>query len=317
MIQFFLKFVISFGLIFYLIKSDKLQLKIFQQLLDQPQFLIWAIMLNIGNLIIVAFRWKILLQDHIKAKLPSSQIISYSFIGLFFNAVLPGSVSGDLLKIFYTQNLHPKLTKKFLLASVLIDRVAGLMGLILLLGIFSIFNYQDLINLHPMMSGILKFNLTLLAGVIIFLFVFSFAPQLILKSVAIIPILKKSIKEKISTYLETIIALKKTLFRILGLSIIIQFVSVLVFYVLTNPFSFHPYSLQHAFSLIPLGYIGIAIPIAPSGLGVGHAVFDKIFSFIGISNGADLFNLYFIVTLLCNLIGIIPYLKYSKRNKKK
>jgi hypothetical protein len=67
-----------------------------------------------------------------------------------------------------------------------------------------------------------------------------------------------------------------------------------------------------AIAFLPLGLMALALPVAPSGLGVGHAIFQKLFEFSGIENGASLFNIYFIVTLSVNLLGVIPYL-LSKR----
>jgi hypothetical protein len=52
----------------------------------------------------------------------------------------------------------------------------------------------------------------------------------------------------------------------------------------------------------------LALPVAPSGLGVGHAIFQKIFELSAIQNGASLFNIYFVISLGVNVLGVIPYL---------
>ena len=96
---------------------------------------------------------------------------------------------------------------------------------------------------------------------------------------------------------------------------IIQSSAIFLFWFMVSPFALGGgFPLQHAVSLIPIGLISIAIPIAPSGMGVGHAVFDTLFGYIGVTNGADLFNIYFILVLTVNLMGAIPYL--SNRSRK-
>ena len=52
----------------------------------------------------------------------------------------------------------------------------------------------------------------------------------------------------------------------------------------------------------------MAIPIAPAGIGVGHAVFDTLFGLFGINNGASLFNIYLLAIVAESLTGAIPYL---------
>ena len=59
-----------------------------------------------------------------------------------------------------------------------------------------------------------------------------------------------------------------------------------------------------------------AIPLAPGGMGVGHVAFDKLFSFLSISNGADLFNIFWITMMLINLLGINTLFNSRKIKKK-
>lgn len=98
------------------------------------------------------------------------------------------------------------------------------------------------------------------------------------------------------------------------LSIFIQLIAVLIFWSLIAPFVSEKMDFIQALAFIPIGLMTLALPVAPSGLGVGHAIFQKLFEFSGINNGASLFNLYFVVTLVLNLLGAIPYLLFKKKN---
>lgn len=96
--------------------------------------------------------------------------------------------------------------------------------------------------------------------------------------------------------------------RAILLSIVVQFIGVLIFWSLIGPFVGGKMDFVQALAFIPLGLMTLALPVAPSGLGVGHAIFQKLFEFSGIDDGASLFNLYFVVTLAVNVLGFIPYL---------
>jgi uncharacterized membrane protein YbhN (UPF0104 family) len=66
-------------------------------------------------------------------------------------------------------------------------------------------------------------------------------------------------------------------------------------------------------TIFPLGMLVTALPVAPGGLGVGHVAFDKLFLMVGLTQGANIFNVFTLLQLVLNLFGIIPYL-YLKRD---
>ena len=70
-------------------------------------------------------------------------------------------------------------------------------------------------------------------------------------------------------------------------------------------------NLATQFFIMPIGLITIALPIAPGGVGVGHVAFESLYQFVGVSGGADIFNLFVIIQLSVYLLGVIPYLLHS------
>ena len=54
-------------------------------------------------------------------------------------------------------------------------------------------------------------------------------------------------------------------------------------------------------------------PLSPAGIGLGHVVFDQIFELIGISGGANYFNLYFLYLISVNSLGFFPYMFGGKK----
>jgi len=95
------------------------------------------------------------------------------------------------------------------------------------------------------------------------------------------------------------------------LSIGLHTLIALIFFQVTNLMGIKEMELATQFFLMPIGLITVAIPIAPGGIGVGHAAFESLYQLAGFSGGADIFNLFIIVQLGVFLLGGIPYFLYS------
>jgi glycosyltransferase 2 family protein len=303
------KFLFAFGLIYWLIHTGKLNLSLLNDIITYPTRLLIALVGTFIVLLIVAFRYKLIIEHKSEIKIPFWNILKYNWIGMFFNAVLPGSVSGDLVKIFYIKKEDAKLTNTFLLGSILIDRVVGLFGIIIVLGFFSLINYTQLSMLSTDVKKILDFNLLLFLFVLLslaMLFYFQKLPIIIANWFIKVPLLDKIIPKLIQVW-QGLCGFKHRMLLLTFLSVIIQTGAIFLFWFMTAPYSDGEFSLFYAYSLVPVGLIALAVPIAPSGLGVGHYIFQGLFAYIGIKNGADLFNIYFVLVLSVNLLGAIPY----------
>ncbi|MEX1099136.1 MAG: lysylphosphatidylglycerol synthase domain-containing protein, partial [Bacteriovoracaceae bacterium] len=129
-VKLILKFLFAFGLIYWLINSGKLDLDVLGEAADDPLRMIAGFLIIILILLLATWRYFLIITDKMQKKPPFLKITKFNWIGMFFNSVLPGSVSGDIVKIFYLKELDSGLSNRFLLASVLIDRFVGLFGLI-------------------------------------------------------------------------------------------------------------------------------------------------------------------------------------------
>jgi hypothetical protein len=121
--------------------------------------------------------------------------------------------------------------------------------------------------------------------------------------------------EQIIELWDDLVSIRSKLVKAALISVCIQFIAVLNFWTLISPFVEGHMNFVQALAFIPIGLMSLALPVAPSGLGVGHAIFQKLFELSGISNGASLFNLYFCVTLLINVLGVIPYMIEKTKNE--
>jgi uncharacterized membrane protein YbhN (UPF0104 family) len=311
-----LKLSVAGGLIYWLLQSGKLDLKLLGELTKNPWGVLAAVTLALTNLWIISIRWRGILDARNTVHIPILGLVKANWIGQFFSSVLPGSVTGDLIKIIYVQEYDKTFSKKFVFASILIDRVMGLFGLILLVGTTSVIFQDHITENAPATKPLLMFNYGLSALVLVGMAVFVFFDQFvhqIFKTAE--KILFPKIWQKFGDLWNDLVQIKHQMLKALCLSLIVQFSGVLIFWSLIFPFIEGKMDFVQALAFIPLGLMTLALPIAPSGLGVGHAIFQKLFEFSGISNGASLFNLYFVVTLLVNLCGVVPYL-LSRKNKK-
>jgi hypothetical protein len=79
--------------------------------------------------ILAALRWYLLLRVQ-GVKLPLIRLVALFMLGIFFNMFMPGGTGGDVLKIYFLIKEIPDKKKEGLLA-VLMDRLIGLLGLII------------------------------------------------------------------------------------------------------------------------------------------------------------------------------------------
>jgi hypothetical protein len=88
----------------------------------------------LGSYLTVATRWWFLLriQDiHISLW----EAVRLTFLGIFFNSIVPGTVGGDLVKAYYVARHTPK--KAAVLVSIFVDRIMGLTELTLMAAVMT------------------------------------------------------------------------------------------------------------------------------------------------------------------------------------
>jgi len=93
----------------------------------QVRYLSYAAIFYLLFIIISAWRWQILLNFK-KFSIPFGRTLKFYFISLFFNNFLPTTVGGDMMRVVYTM----KDRRADSLATVLVDRILGFVGLFVL-----------------------------------------------------------------------------------------------------------------------------------------------------------------------------------------
>lgn len=315
MIKQLLKVAFAAAIIYWLLSKGHLDFSLISASLHHPWN--WAIALGliVTNFFLTSWRWKLLLEIKAPKSLPFGRITALTWIGMFFSTVLPGAVTGDVIKLVYARDLDPHLNKSYLLTSILLDRLLGMFGLLMVMGLFSIISYSELLKFGPDMHFQLLVNFAIFAGMIFF-FSTIFIPHhwqfFILRHIEKIPKLGEKLKKLLEQFW-LIGRSRKTVIACTAMSGLSQMGNVFAFWILTVPFYNVPVSFFHAITFIPIGLISVAIPISPSGLGVGHAMFQALFGMVDITNGASLFNLFFLATFGINILGVLPYLFLKKK----
>ncbi len=92
---------------------------------------------------LLATRWLILLRVQ-QVRITIFQAVKLTWLGLFYNNVMPGAVGGDLLKGWYITHHSPSTHKLQAAVTVFVDRLMGLVGMILVGAVSSMFAQTDL-----------------------------------------------------------------------------------------------------------------------------------------------------------------------------
>ncbi len=311
-----LKILVAASLLYWLVTSGKLDFRHLARLQDHPFTVLAVMVLSVVNLGLISVRWETILRARSQVKLPISGLFKITWIGQFFSSVLPGSVSGDLVKILYVQKFDSSFSKRFVFASILIDRVMGLSGLILLVGMSSLVFGERISENAPAMIPLLKIN-SILTGVVVLAYSIFFFFHGVIR--ALLRWFEKvafpTVFRKLGELWDDLVIIRSKMASAVALSVLVQFIGVLIFWFLIYPYVGDKMTFVQALAFIPIGFMTLALPVAPSGLGVGHAIFQKLFELSGIPNGASLFNAYFVVALVVNVLGVIPYLTMKAKNQ--
>lgn len=269
-----------------------------------------------------ALRWRVLL-DCMGYRFELKALSKLAFIGLFFNVYLPGGIVGDVVRtVILPEREGSKEERQVYLTnvatSVVTDRIAGMVGLMLLAFIGFIFCYQLLLDSR----FLTVFGSVTLGIIIAFLFLFSRRVQDLVKKLfnfplkILIPIRAtlKRVTEALAIYRENRDALKK----VIMFSILAHLCVVGYFFLLASSIGLDINFLK-LLAFVPLIEFLSAIPISFGGVGIREAVTILLFSSEGISaaEAMSVSLLSFVVILLLGALGGAFYLVRHFDVKKK
>ncbi len=308
-----LKVLLAAGIVYFLITSGKLDFNLLLVALKENTLsCIIGYILFIFIILGGALRWNEFLKIDPKYNGNYLQSVKLTYLGLFFNPLLPGAVSGDFIKLYYTYRLNSETDKKHLLSTIFLDRLFGLTALLLLFGVSLIYGLfvSNPILFDSKFLSLILFN----SGFLVFAIVLTLAAfkrksekNVLINFILHFPIIEgivSKIIESFDHYKENY----RLYFKSLLISLFCQILNILVFYTIVSPYFENPIAINDLILILPAGIIIAALPITPMGIGVGHAIFIYLFSLLGESNGANYYNLYLMILTLTNLTGAFAYL---------
>jgi uncharacterized protein (TIRG00374 family) len=311
------KFFVTFSILYFLVTSDRLNfetLMLYKESFWLFFFLFFIIVF--WCLPITAFRWWLLLKSiRVQFSLLNAYILTW--VGYFFNLILPGAISGDIAKGYYIIKANKNRGKTEVLMTLLIDRFIGLFGLVFLSFIGLLLNLKYFLESPILKSlGLIIMGLFISMVVFIILIIFQFKKiqNPFIKFLELLPGHKFLFKfyRALKHYQHK----KRILFIALLLSIMSHSGNLFIIHKISYLFEINNIEWHLLLSIIPLGLITTAIPLAPAGIGVGHVAFASLYDIIGNHNGADIFNLYVILYIVFYSLGGISYLIYKGENSK-
>jgi uncharacterized membrane protein YbhN (UPF0104 family) len=311
------EYAFAFTLIYALFEFDLVRPDELLRAVEKPFPLALAFLLALAGIPLAAWRWQILLR-FIGFDLAYRRVFQISYIGVFFNAFLPGGVGGDAMRSLM---LFRELSSGRVAAtlSLLADRIIGLLGL-LVLALLVLPVRLDLILERPAFGGIALTASGLLASA---LFVLLLALHLsgregmrrrlarLLGARA--GGLAIAVLDAAAAYRRFPIA---RLAACLGLSLAVHALSVAAIVVIAGSLSIGVLGPADYLIVAPLSVFVNALPVTPGGLGVGEAAFGQLAALLEEAPTgaayATAFLIYRGIAIAAGLPGVVAYLIYRR-----
>ena len=274
--------------------------------------LLLAVLLQLSLILIAVVRWKIIL-SYFTTQISYLQALRIVFMGNFFSLFLPSAIGGDVFRAYYVSRRAKKGLSR-MLTTTFLDRSAGLCAL-LLIGLCSSL-YSD-ISVEGVPLSRVFITLTtvcFLVNVVVFHDWSHRATGRLLSRCGFDALDKKL--QLIYEGLRALIRAPGSVFVIIGLSLIIQFVAVCVMW-----FAAHSLNFDSSFGVflifIPLVNLSIMIPITINGFGLREGLYLLLFAELGTQDeiAVALGLLQFVIVMIVALPGGPIYSLYKAEGR--
>lgn len=299
------KILFAGGLISWLVATDRFQVSELKSFLQWPHLMIGFLIVGL-HMIVITERWRQLLisQSFLISRFKAWRL---SQVGLFFSFAVPGGVGGDVMKAFLLQKDH-QATRATAYSSALMDRVLGLYSFVILALIGLLIEIQT----TPLQSELLAKLLVWIA----LLFVILTTGFLVVTQLRLPDQLETqdSIKGKIyrfnracrSYLLQPVVILKAILITFTA-----QLMTLFFFYWFFTSVMGEHVSWPLLFFAVPLGFMLMAVPLTPAGIGIGQAAFYFLFQTFSngeIKSGSAVITAFQLMLFAWGLVGAVYFM---------
>lgn len=303
-----LKVCFAAGILTWLARGGKLNFAEIGGALSRPLDLTVILLVIYLQIAVTAWRWKLLLQAQ-GFEIGLRQAFRLNMIGSLFNMVIPGSVGGDVMKAYYVARGEVG-RKTEVVATILLDRIVGVMGLLVLAAVVALWNLRSAAA-HPALMTMSLFAIAGAAGSLT-------AMALGVKFGSRLTILSRSGNlRRVLTCFEAFRKTPTVLPIVIFVSMLCHLSVSCAIYLAMRALSAPRIPLHYFLLAAPLGLLATAIPLAPAGIGVGQVAFLSLFQIVvpGSAPGAvNALTVYQSLALVACLSGFVPYLLYKDAN---
>ena len=224
-----------------------------------------------------------------------------------------GSIGGDLFKAIFLARRRPG-KRIEAVASVIVDRVSGLYGLLFLVVIAGLFLQPKDVDASPTilleMQAVALLMFATGTAVLLFLILGGQSVDRLLQAAGSRRSLGRLIA-RVGSPLRTFHAYPKVFGFSVILSMIVQSLFALSVYLIANSLYNKVPTLTEHFVIVPLGKLASAVPITPGGIGVWEAAIDALYQLIPsqttAASGTLIAIVFEMLNLLLALIGVVFY----------
>jgi len=266
-------------------------------------FLLFGLFFQYLSTALASYRWHLIMRT-LRYGLPFSFFYSSYFKATFFNQALPSTIGGDAVRVI--DLIGEKKNKKKAFFDVLIDRVIGLLGLLVLS-----------LAANLVEPGLLPKNIHAL---IITLSIGGIAGVWVLLNLSRLRFFKRfrflKLFYDLSIRFRVILRNKRRLFIQILLSVGVHMLAVVAFYMIALSISLKV-DLTLFMVIIPAVLLISIIPLSLAGWGVRESAMIGLFLLVGADKEKvlSISILYGIILVLIGIYGAVYYLKENKRNK--
>ncbi len=304
------KLVVTTGLVYWLVHKGALDMSVLGVFMEHKSLLVFdAFVFLSASVGMAAMRWRALLALA-GANVGVGRAIHLQFVSLFFNVVIPGNVGGDVIKALYVARDETPEKRTPLLLVAFVERVVGLAGLVSVALVVVVVRGQTLWEnplFRPLVSTILLLGAGFVLGPAVFVVVMrSYGARI--EAMASGPSKIAGFLTKVVSSFRLVSARPSALVSALLLSIAVHGLNMALFTTMATIVCKKDVAFGAIATIYPVGLLSLMLPISAAGMGVGHVAFDKLFATVGLTRGADVFNVFFFGQIAPCILGFIPYL---------
>jgi len=299
-----LKIAISFVLLYLLFSN--IDIGTFWGVVSSANYIIILIvfLLFISIQALSAIRWNIILKKDMDISF--SHVISFYFIGMFFNNFLPTTIGGDIVKSYYLTKISGKGAAS--LASIFLDRYSGITAMTTIAAVSTLLGYSIIKGTIIIWLLLAFIGAFITISIILWIDLFHRWALQILTRVNLF-----RLNERIDRFYNALMAYKSShsiLLKVFLISFLVQGGYIIAYYLLSKAIGLEV-GIGYFCLFIPLATVVAMLPISLSGLGIREGTFVFLFTKVGATptEALTLSLLFFVIVVCASLIGGIAYIR--------